>query len=124
MATNRSEDIVKVMKDIANLRTALGCVNTLKKHNSDITSNLENLGQYYTYSVKIPQEDFFHKMYNMNSDIDPAANSMQTKIETALNELEELLQKLIAEQKEYESENGNTGTAGSGGGGTSYMAVM
>ena len=88
------------MKEIKQLKEALGHITRIKKYNTDIGTNLDSLGRYYTYSAKIPQEDFAQKISEMNSNIGPSADSMQTKIEEAIAELEEMLQKLIEQQED------------------------
>ena len=125
MAKDRTQDIIKVMKEIKKLKEALGHITRIKKYNTDIGTNLDSLGRYYTYSAKIPQEDFAQKISEMNSNIGPSADSMQTKIEEAIAELEEMLQKLIEQQEDSKSQSvENNATVQGGGGGVSYQAVM
>jgi hypothetical protein len=104
MAQNRSHEIKQIKSDLAKLSRAAMLVGKMQGNNNNLITNLTELGNAYSASVRIPQEDFCAKMDALNEDIKPSLCSIEGKISRHVEHLNSKLKKYEDEQRQWEAE--------------------
>ena len=114
MASDRSDDIRKVKRDLRRLDEADGIITEMTNSDNKINNELLSLAEKYEYSVIIPQQDFKYKMTALHENVSPSLSSVSKKISDLRSELENLLSELEEEQRKWEDEQKNKSSESSG----------
>ena len=104
MAQDRRGDIAKIKRDLAKVSIAKSKIGNMLGENIKVNLDIAHLADAYIESAEIPQEDFKLKMEAINENIPISLKSINEKLSTFVDFLNDLLEKYEEEQRQWEEE--------------------